>query len=602
MSIASIAALESALTAGSLESWLRCVPAKAVRSRLRHGLKLERSLIAEYPDSLGSLLLAWTFGDEACAALHAAWLREVEERGRPWIRPLQALPVPEELIAERRAGPGLSFGGLSLPHFAAEDEVVLTAPRLHPSVQRPEKRRAELVRWKWKLGEAVVEKEPQEDGSPPAYPRIEQDGWGPSYLIRSPGAPRVALPCPEEGTADAKFSADCSRLIVWGSLDEYAGGFVWIVDPATLAVVRKLDTDSPVSRVHEGGGDTMVVTTYRSGTIAWIRGRARQIPLFADNLCVSPSGKYVATFDSSLRIWSLAALVRRRAAPPEPGFGSQFDPTGDRLLRGAELLDGHTGRLVTKLVLEMGHYLEGGPAQPSLHFGTRHLICTHGGLQVWDTRSGEPVELAEAPSLSQWHSLAYDREGARLAVLCKGENTVAVHALPSGQCVRTLEFTSAGSLLAMSPDGGMIAMQKDGLVEVRTAEGELVRRCGQANEKAKRDMTPYWDPVPRFSADCRRIARRVKGEGWRIWDLASGEEQGVGEEIEAVADFAPPSPPDWKLAFGRWSVFTHVPTGVKIALPIAGYWACNPGNPRIVVCGEMLAELRAGHQASPTTA
>ena len=26
------------------------------------------------------------------------------------------------------------------------------------------------------------------------------------------------------------------------------------------------------------------------------------------------------------------------------------------------------------------------------------------------------------------------------------------------------------------------------------------------------------------------------------------------------------------------------------------------GDPRIIVCGEMLAELRAGHQASPTTA
>ncbi|MBZ5710122.1 WD40 repeat domain-containing protein [Nannocystis pusilla] len=599
MPFASIAALESALAAGSLESWLRRVPARAVRSRLRHGLKLERSLIAEYPDSLGSLLLAWTFDDEACAALHAAWLREVEERGRPWIRPLQALPVPEELIAELPAGPGLSFAGLSRPHFATEDEVVLTALRLHPSVQPPEQRRAERVRWNWKRGEVVVEKEPQEGASAPAYPRIEQDGWGPSYLLRSPDAPRIALPCPEEASADAKLSADGSRLIVSGSLDEYAGGFVWIVDPATLAVVRKLDTDSPVSEVYEGGGDTLVVTTFRSGTIAWIRGRARQIALFSRHMCVSPSGKYVATFDGSVRLWSLAALLRRGAEPPEPGFGSRFDPTGDRLLRGAELLDGHTGRPVAKLVLEMGHYLEGGPAEPSVYFGTRHLICTHGGLQVWGTRSGEPVELAEAPSLSQWHSLAYDREGSRLAVLCKGEQTVAVHALPDGRCVRTLEFTAEGSTLAMSADGRMIAVQEDGLVEVRTAEGELVRRCGQANKKANRG---YWDPQPRFSADGRRIARRVKGEGWRIWDLASGAEEGVVEELEAVADFAPPSPSGWKIEFGRRSVFTHVPTGVKIALPISGYWACNPGDPRIVVCGEMLAELRAGPQASPTTA
>ncbi|WP_437599857.1 hypothetical protein WMF28_44230 [Sorangium sp. So ce590] len=42
------------------------------------------------------------------------------------------------------------------------------------------------------------------------------------------------------------------------------------------------------------------------------------------------------------------------------------------------------------------------------------------------------------------------------------------------------------------------------------------------------------------------------------------------------------------------SVFTHGPSGTKIALPVIGGWVCNPADPRIAVCDELIVELRAG--------
>jgi len=588
----SIAALESALAAGSVESWLKGLQARTIRPRVRRMLEADRRLLSKYPDSLGSCLLARTFGDRAFASLHEAWQRELAARGRPWIRPMRALPWAGAPLAELHAENGLSFKGLQRPSFASEDEVVVEALRLHPSVQPPEQRRHERLRWRWKRGAPVVEPVPRDEPAKD-YPRFETKGWGPSFLLRAPEAPPVELPCPEEGSADAQFSADGSRVIVYGTHDEYAGGFVWVVDPETLAVERKLETDSPVSRVYEGGRGTLLVTTSRSGTLAWIGTRARQIPDLGEALCVSPSGDLVASLGASLQIWSLAELVHLGVTPPEPGFPPQFDPSGDRLLWEMQLLDGRTGRQIAALAAEFGRYLEGGPAQPSLYFGTRHLISTHGGLQIWDTRTGEALTPEDSPPLSMRYTLAYDRAGSWLAALCQGEKTVTVHELPHGRCVRTLEFTVAGAALAMSPDGGMIAAQDDGILEVRTALGELVLRCGQATTK-RRDSFSYWHSRPCFSADGRRIARYVEDDGWRIWTLAGGDEEHAGKNLEDVADFASPRPRDWTIEVARMSVFTHVPTGVQIALPTRSSWICNPADPRIVVCGDLHAELCAG--------
>lgn len=97
---ATLAALESALATGSVEAWLAELGDEAVRSQIRRALDADRRLWTRYPDSLGSCLLARTFGVKALASLHRAWAEELAARGRPWIRPLRGLPMPAGLLAE----------------------------------------------------------------------------------------------------------------------------------------------------------------------------------------------------------------------------------------------------------------------------------------------------------------------------------------------------------------------------------------------------------------------------------------------------------------------------------------------------------------------
>ncbi|MCY0992010.1 hypothetical protein OV203_33035 [Nannocystis sp. ILAH1] len=581
---ATLAALESALATGTEAEWLAQLSDETVREQVQRALQADRKLWTQYPDSLGSCLLARTFGVKALASLHRGWAKELAARGRPWIRPLRQLPVVVLPLAELESAKGLSFGGLQVPRFETDDVLLLTA-------QQRGSGRKERVRWHWAEGRARVEPEPPRDEAAAKYPQFVSDGWGPMYMIRAEGAPRVALPCPEEGSASVRWSADGSRLIVYGTHDEYAGGFVYVVHPETLAVERRLEVDSPVSSVADGGGQ-MVVSTSRSGMLGWVDGRKHVLPIFAYEFALSPSGKYVVTFAGALKIWSLAELVRHEAPPPEPGFPPCFDPDGERLLCDRELLDGRTGKRIARLNPEFGYYLEGGPPQPSLHLGTRVLICTHGGLQLWDARRGKPLESTEPLGFPHWYTLAYDREGSRLAALQQGKKTVALHELPHGRLVRTLTFELGGSALGMAEDGSMLAVQRGGRVEVRTQDGALVRLCGEATGESPKPRS--YDPPPRFSRDGRRVAARV-GDGWRIWTLAGGEEErvedGAGDGLADVADFAAPRPPGWKLAIGRSSVFTHEASGTTIALPVGGGWQFNPADPRICICNELLVIL-----------
>lgn len=592
----SLAALRAAIADDRLGAWLAAAPDPA-RARLRGALAIDRPLWREHPDSLASCLLARTFGDPDCAELHAAWLRELAAGDTPWIRPLRALPVPDGLLAELRDGAGISLAGLHRPSFLSDDEVIVVANRFHPTVQAPELRQRDRLRWSWRRGQAVIEADPDADLTAPqgSFPRVETDGWGPAYLRRSPDSARIALPCPEDGSADAHFTADGTRLIVYGTLDEYAGGFVYIVDATTLAIERRLATSAPVAAVLGSSPARLLVSTHRNFTLAWFDGRATVIDLGGDALCLSPDGAHAASLGDGLRVWSLAELVRRAGSPPRTGFPPRFDPDGERLLCGTRLLDARDGHVIAELEPELGPYLEGGPAQPWLHLGTRHLVCTHGGLQIWDTRSGVRKKVKQRIALPHWYSVAHDRASERLAVLRKGEHEVHVHSLPGGASLQTLRFDLAGVAVAISPDASLVAVHEGPAVEVRrAADGSLLRRLGQAPAHAPRDR--YGRESLRFSADGRRVASFVDGagdddsdggSGWWIRSLDGDDELYLPgtHALAELADFADPQPRDWTLAVDTRSLFTHTPSGVRIALPIGEPWVFNPADPTIVACG-----------------
>jgi hypothetical protein len=586
----SLAALRAALADDRLDLWLAAVP-DAARERLRSALAIDRPLRDEHPESLASCLLARSFGDPACADLHAAWQRELDDAATPWIRPLRALPVPHGLLAELREGSGITFTGLQRPAFLGDDELVLTAIRFHPSVQDPALRRRERIRWSWRRGELVTEPDPHADEptAPASWPRITTDGWGPAYLQRTPDAARVALPCPADGSAEAHFSADGARLIVYGTLDEYAGGFVWIVDPDTLTVERKLAMAAPITAVVGTDPDRLIVTTHRTFSVAWIDGHRTSLDLGGDALCLSPDGQHVASLGDGLQVWSLAELVRHVGTRPRAGFPPRFDPDGERLLCGPQLLDARTGAVIAELEIDGSGYLEGGPAQPWLHFGARHLACSHGGLHLWDARSGAPRKLHHRISVPHWNLLAYDRAALHLAVLRRGHSTVDLHELPNGRLLRTLHFELEGGGVAMSPDASMIAIHHGPALELRDQDGALRLRLGTA--PADRPDDRYGDETLRFSSDGLRVARRVD-EQWHIATLATGVDELVAT-LDDLPDLADPHPPDWTLAVTTCSLFTHTPTGTRIALPLTGPWVFNPADPRIAACPTLHAVLHA---------
>ncbi|MCO5166695.1 MAG: hypothetical protein M9894_10055 [Planctomycetes bacterium] len=149
MTHATLAGLRDALAADGLARWLDAVADEAgetARAAMARALAHDRGLLEQYPDSLESVALARSGGVEALAGLHAAWTAEALAGGRPWVRCLQPLPLPEGLLATLGGGPALDLTGLQ-----RDDETVTLEPiRFHPSVEPPERRRPERLVWRWR--------------------------------------------------------------------------------------------------------------------------------------------------------------------------------------------------------------------------------------------------------------------------------------------------------------------------------------------------------------------------------------------------------------------------------------------------------------------
>ncbi len=577
----SLAALTTAAATDQLERWLAGVADESARARLW----------TTYPASLASCLLARTLAVAELAALRERWIDELERSGAPWVRPLRPLATDAGLVAELHEDVGLKFGDLSLPRFVDDEVVVLTQRRLLPQAETSRCRHR--LRFAWARGEAGLEPDPHADEPNPhtIYPRFVSDGWGPTYLLRAADGPRVALPCPEEGSASARFTADGRRIWVYGTHDEYSGGFAYLVDATTLDIIKRVEVHAPVSAVDEDArGETLLISTYRGLTV-WSDGRLHRLSLSARDACLSPDGRHIATLGEGLQIWSLADVVRAGGAP-EVGFATTFDPSGERLLTGARLYDGRTGAAIAVLAPEIDSYLEGGPAQPWFHLGTRRLINMHGMMQAWDSRSGAPLKADRRLRFPHWFVLAYDRAGERLAALRTGAQEVALHGLPDGQQLASITLDISGDALAMTPDGSLLAARGGADIELRTVYGKLRRRFVHPVEPSRR--RPFGDPDSlRFASDGRRLASFCEGDGWRIWPVTGGPAQHLAtrQAIDELEGFGL-RPPGWHVEAGTRSLFVHRASGTRIALPAAGPWACNPAQPRNLASDDLHVELR----------
>jgi hypothetical protein len=292
----------------------------------------------------------------------------------------------------------------------------------------------------------------------------------------------------------------------------------------------------------------------------------------------------------ALRLWNLDA---------DDGLPLSFSPDGTRIVADTALLDGRTGMKLAQLDVRLGNYLEGGPAWPWHHVGTEFIVCIHGGLALWETRTGEPVTPGERMHMHVplWECIAYSRSGRSFA---RGRgHRVVIGALPSTATVAELEFAITIERIALSATGKFVAAYGAGRIEVRDCEGNLI--CtGQTSEP--REPEPF---LPRdgsfaFVADDRQLLlHELASSGWSsdrgnwetpsttcVWDLDTNPATLVGSEIE-------PEPPGWTIEDGPISIFTHT-SGARILVPSAGPWVASPVDCRLLACSDCLFELREG--------
>lgn len=546
-------------------------------------------LLESYPDSLSSLLLARTMGVVALDQARAHWEQEVLASGRPWVRPLQPLPVPEGRLASLWGNPTLPLRGLGPMTFVDEDTLAIEPAAVAPDIEA----RTERVVWRWRTTAIRIEPCP----APLAESPFENEGWGPAYLRRADGT-RVRLPLPADATADAREAAHPGVLLVYGSHDEYDGGFIWLVERDSLRVLKKIETATPVHAVHQSADGATLVARTSAGIVVVRSDQQTSVAVKANAVALSPSAEHLAVrTPHNVEIWRL------RHAPTGSttrGFPPRFSPDGQRLLRGKALYDGLNGQLVAPVETHLGSYLEGGPADPWVHLGNRYLISLHSLMNVWDGRTGAVIASNHRLRFPHWYSLAYDQAGEILAVVRHGGRTVQRYALPSGDALDPMEF-NLGDLerVALSPSGRLVAVSRGAEFEIRTTSGELLRAGGHPGPPDGSDRR--WSRRPSLSFPTEStLASYIERDGWREFDIAAASSRSIppaglpNVHVDGV-------PPHWTITRQGISILRHESTRTEVAFPLLGECMANPKDPTILATEHCHVQLSADERRADAT-
>ena len=549
-----------------LSQWLDAMTAAGLAEAGRHtlvqALTVDGPRWSAHPASLASGLLARIRDVPALAAAYAQWRKALIASGLPWVEALRPLPLQSALRAALYEAPAK----LDQVEFLDEETLLFQSQQGQ-------------LRWRWRSHrtERLKRMAPQE--SKPSYPSFERRSWEPPRMQRGPGEALVALPCPEESSAEAKLSKAPGVVLVFGCLDEYAGGFVWRVDLHTLEVKETLSTRESVWSLHESADGKTLLANTSEGLVLWRGGAQQSLHTTAHVCALSPSGVYVATRrDAMVQIWALDEMPR--GIPPDR-LPTRFSPNGTRLVCGNALYDGRDGRRIATLDFRLGHYLEGGPPRPWMHMGDEQLICLHGGLRVWRSEDGAPMKTGSG-RLPFVRRVAYNASGTRMATRSM-EGPIELLSVPEMDPVAQLRFERKGPI-AISPSGQRVAVMEDGVVEVRNLEGAV----------RTEEPDPSWGPCslegPEQSWLCfvdeETLLGRVDDKGWRLYRPEGGT--------------SPKSPraSGWTLEAQGGTVFTEPQTGAQIWLPLTGPWIMNPKDPMIMACSGGLVRLHPTRDAS----
>ncbi|MCA9178464.1 MAG: hypothetical protein KDB14_28585 [Planctomycetales bacterium] len=585
----SLADLRDALASDRLARYLDDVGlSHSGREELSRIIAHDRHLWRLYPNSLESCLVGRLLGVGELENLRSEWVAEIRASGRPWIECLHPLRLPDGQLATL-FDTTPAFSQLTSVSFLDDDNVLLEPSPYHLRKAASEgSGPLERVVWNWRTHEHKFQVSPEDASQRSSYPKLERQCGGPPLIVREAGGPSVAIPCPDEAYSHVRLDRTGRNVIVWGSLEDYAGGFIWFISIDDLRVERKLNTERPVWDVSESYDGTVALARTSNALVSWAAGRQRAIPLRAESAAVSPNGKFAVIrrdIQSPLvyQVWDLAEA---KEGTRQPRLPTQFSPSGHRLLRENKLFDGATGAKLADLDVLLGQYLEGGPATPYCHLGDRLLTNLHSSMQVWSSVSGERIE-AGRRRFPYWFHVAYDQSGTRLAAVKSHDREVSLYAIPSGDVETTFSIDlQAPEELALSHDGELVPIAEGAEVEVRTAGGELLLSARHPPDDGTADrQVPLPAPSLLFVSD--GIASRC-GEVWRLFELDGRGSRLIDppKEVAPLRHLA-----GWKVTPGGYTLF-EAPNEDQIALPLSGSWVVHPGAPNTLACDQCHVKLR----------
>ncbi len=562
-----------------------------LRSRITQVGKLRAAIWKQHPEVVPLDLYARTLDAPELDSIREQWDVELDAAG-PWLRPLRAWRSSACVVAEVLASAQLPLDQPAGVRFEGEDAVVLGAHG------------AKTMLWMWTRGlvEAgcVVPAPPRDF----ADARLESGKNSPRYRTSSEDEFRD-LPWPEFGHPSAQLSDDGQTIYVFGWYGDY-DGLLLLVDARSLEIRDRVEFARPVFQVLERpGSDELLVATYGELVILGAGGRRWQRLGSASGVAWSSSGRYVCIVGEH-RAEIVDTHTLDDAGNGEAGIPPSFSPDGARLVDGASVFDGRTGKRLARLGLTQSHYLAGGPPSPWWHVGTELIVSIYSvltGAQVWDARDGSPIATRARVCFTNREAVAFTRSGRRF--VAGHGHRVQIGSLPDGETVATVEFSLRAEALALSDSGELVAAYGGGHVEVRSLSGALVGRAALPVSRAA-EPWPLGSGSFEISADIQHLTLAIPEETRH----GASRERGSYTEfrprvacrwaldgdpltlLDPALAFPTPLPPGWSVVDGALSRFEHV-DGARITVPLAGPWVANPVAPTIVACPGGVFELRA---------